>query len=218
MNVRKLIYYTLMFLPLVITLVVLPSLPEKIPAHYGYDNQVTRWGSKYETLILPAVTVLLGYFLLIVAKLSSKQKEEGKNNEDVVITTGIAVLILFTAMTCYFLYTAFNRVENLSSVSLDIYQFLFAILGASMIIIGTMMPRLSMNLISGLRTPWSLKNEAAWEKSQRFGGISFIAAGIVIIIICLFVRGWQCFAWTTGILLATVVVDVIYTYRISKNL
>lgn len=45
MKTKKVIYYILMFLPLIITLIVLPFLPYQIPAHYGFDNQVTRWGS-----------------------------------------------------------------------------------------------------------------------------------------------------------------------------
>jgi uncharacterized membrane protein len=216
MAIIKILYYILMFLPLVITLVALPFLPDQIPAHYGYDNQVTRWGSKYETLIFPAITILMGYFLLAMSKVAAKQEASGKNNENAVIITGIASLILFNIMTCYFLYTGFNRIENLSSVSLDINQLLFAILGAIMIFIGSIMPKLRMNFVIGLRTPWSLKNEITWKKSQRFGGISFIIAGSVIILICLFTGGWQCFVWTMGVMLITVIIDIIYTYKISK--
>ena len=40
----KLLYVVLMLLPLVVTLAVLPQLPEQIPAHYNAANEVTRWG------------------------------------------------------------------------------------------------------------------------------------------------------------------------------
>lgn len=217
MKIKKTVYFILMFLPLVITLVALPFLPDQIPAHYGYDNQVTRWGSKYETLLLPAVTILMGCFLLSMAKIAAKQETAGKNNENIVVLSGIATSILFNVMNGYFLYTGFNRIENLSSVSLDVNQLLFTILGALLIVMGVFMPKLRMNSIIGLRTIWSLKNEITWKKSQQFGGISFVVAGIVIILICLFISGWQCFAWTMGILLMTVIIDVIYTYKISKK-
>lgn len=48
MNKKKTVCYILMYLPLVVALIALPHLPEKIPAHYGFDNQVDRWGSKSE--------------------------------------------------------------------------------------------------------------------------------------------------------------------------
>ena len=47
MKIKKILCYILTFLPLVVTMIALPFLPEQIPAHYGMDNQVTRWGSKY---------------------------------------------------------------------------------------------------------------------------------------------------------------------------
>ena len=37
------------------------SAADQIPAHYGADNQVDRWGSKYESLIFPLLTILFGF-------------------------------------------------------------------------------------------------------------------------------------------------------------
>ena len=47
----KVLYAVLMALPLVVTLIVLGFLPDQVPAHYGPDFQVDRWGSKYELLL-----------------------------------------------------------------------------------------------------------------------------------------------------------------------
>ncbi len=85
MKAKKTVYYILMYLPFVIVLTALPYLPEKIPAHYGFDNQVDRWGCKYETLLFPIISLLMGYFLLGMAKLAAKQEEHGKNNKNVTI-------------------------------------------------------------------------------------------------------------------------------------
>lgn len=217
MKTKKIIFYILMFLPLVVVLIALQFLPEQIPAHYDFDNQVTRWGSKYEALIFPVITVLLGYFMLGMAKFSSKQEENGRNNENVCIVAGIVSLALFNAMTGYFLYTDFHSIENLSSIALDINQLLFGLLGVLMIISGNIMPKLRMNSIAGLRTIWSMKNETTWKKSQRFGGISFIIGGVIIIIVCLLTKGVSCFWWAMGIVAILLVVDTFYTYTLSKK-
>ena len=133
MKKKMVVFYSLMFLPLVVVLIALQFLPEQIPAHYDMNNQVTHWGSKYETLIFPVITVLFGYFMLAMAKLSSKQEENGSNNKNVCIVTGIASLALFNAMTVYFLYADFNSIENLSSIALDLNQLVFGLLGVAMI-------------------------------------------------------------------------------------
>ncbi|MDD6058483.1 MAG: SdpI family protein [Clostridiales bacterium] len=217
MKTKRIVYFILMFLPLLLTLLTLPFLPEQIPAHYGFDNQVTRWGSKYEALIYPITTIFMGYFLLAMAKLAAKQEKGGKNNENVLLISGIVVLVMFNIMNLYALYTDFHRIENLSTVSIDMYQLLFGLLGLLLIIIGNMMPKLRMNSIIGLRTPWSLKNEFIWKKSQRFGGISFLLSGVLILLLCMATRGFSCLLWSMLTLVITASIDIFYTYRISKK-
>lgn len=216
MKIRKTGYFTLMFLPLAVTLIVLPYLPEKIPAHYGFDNQVDRWGSKYEALLFPVVSIFMGYFLLGMAKLAARQEEHGENNKNVIIVAGILILILFNALNGYSLYTGFHKVENLSSVSLDIGQLVFGIIGMFMIVIGNIMPKLRMNSIIGLRTHWSMKNEVTWKKSQHIGGISFIIGGIIIIGICIAINGTPCLLAVLGVWAVLIAIDVFLTYRIAK--
>lgn len=216
MKAKKIMYYILMFLPLLIILIALPFLPEQIPAHYSFDNQVTRWGSKYEALLYPIATIFIGYFLLAMAKWAAKQEESGKNNEKVLIVMGIVILIIFNVMSLYALYTDFHKVENLSSVSLNIYQLLFGLFGVFMIIIGNIMPKLRINSNIGLRTKWSIKDETTWKRSQRFGGISFVVGGIVVIAICFSMKGISCFLYTMGVIIILLAIDTFYTYKIAK--
>ena len=217
MKTKKTVYYILMYLPLVIVLIALPYLPEKIPAHYGFDNQVDRWGSKYEALLYPIITLLMGYFLLGMAKLAAKQEEHGENNKNVIIIVGILALVSFNTLNVYSLYTSFNKVENLSSVSLDIGQLVFGIVGVLMIVTGNIMPKLRMNSMIGLRTHWSMKNEVTWKKCQHIGGISFIIGGIVIIGICIAMKGTPCLLSVLGVLVILIVTDVFLTYKVAKR-
>lgn len=217
MKKKKSVLYILMFLPLLVTIIALPILPEQVPAHYGFDNQVTRWGSKYETLIYPICTILMGAFMLAMAKWSSKQEENGKNNEKILIISGIVIMLLFNVMNGFMLYTDFKQVENLSSISPDIYQILFGVMGVFMIVVGNVMPKVRMNSVVGLRTPWSMKNETTWKKSQRFAGITFMLAGVVTIVMCLLTAEMQCLFWSMGVLGVVVVADVIYSYLVAKK-
>ena len=197
MNKKKTVCYILMYLPLVVILIVLPHLPEKIPVHYGFDNQVDRWGSKYVALLFPVVSILMGYFLLGMAKLAAKKEEHGENNKNVTIIVGILVLISF--------------------VSLDIGQLVFGIIGMLMIVTGNLMPKLRMNSMIGLRTYWSMKNEATWKKSQHIGGISFIIGGIIIIGICIVMKGTPCLLSVLGVWGMLIVIDIFLTYRVAAK-
>ncbi len=218
MKNKKTLYFTLMFLPLIITLVVLPFLPEQIPAHYNFAGEIDRWGSKYETLLFPATTILMGFFMLWMAKIAAKQEENGSNNEKIVFYTGMGISLWFTAMHTFSLYKAFAAAGSMGySVEADINRIFCILLGISFVIIGNFMPKLRNNSIIGLRTPWSMKNDTVWKKSQLFGGISFIVCGVLMIITGLFVEGFAAMCIALGLLMTDTVICVIYSYKISKK-
>lgn len=219
MKRNKIIYYLLMFLPIIITLCALPFLPSEVPAHYNAAGAVTRYGSKYESIILPIIIIPFGYFMLYMGKLASKDEtNQNNNNEKVVVVTGIMTLILFNAMTGFILYTDFAKVENLNTVTFNLFKILFSLLGILMIVIGNIMPKCKKNSIIGLRTKWSMSSELNWKKSQKFGGISFIASGIFLIVGNLFLfSGNACLVYSILIMFINLIVDVIYTYIIAKT-
>ena len=169
MKNKKTLYFVLMFLPLIITLVALPFLPEQIPAHYNFAGEIDRWGSKYEALLFPATTILMGFFMLWMAKIAAKQEESGSNNEKIVFYTGMGISLWFTAMHTFSLYKAFAAAGSMGySVEADINRIFCILLGISLVIIGNFMPKLRNNSIIGLRTPWSMKNDTVWKKCQLF--------------------------------------------------
>ena len=116
---------------------------------------------------------------------------------------GILVLILLNALNVYSLYTSFNKVENLSFVSLDIGQLVFGIIGMLMIVTGNLMPKLRMNSMIGLRTYWSMKNEATWKT--------------IIIGICIVMKGTPCLLSVLGVWAMLIVIDVFLTYRVAEK-
>lgn len=217
MNKKKIVI-CLMLLPLLITLISLQFLPDQIPAHYDINNQVTRWGSKYETLIYPFISLLIGTMVLGITKYLAKREIDGNNNEKLTLSTGVFLLIMVNVMMVYYLYTDFNQIENLSTVAISIYQIIFFILGVFMIVIGNMMPKARLNSLIGLRTYWSMKNDDVWKKCQRFGGIISIIEGVIIILICCMTSDMYCLMLSLIVLIIFLPIEVYYTYWVSKKL
>ena len=98
MRTKRLISWLFSFISLLITFFVLPMLPDMIPAHYGFDGNVTRYGSKYEMLILPTITICMGFFWLLMDKIAVKDKEKGAQNMKVLFWANIATTLLFTVI------------------------------------------------------------------------------------------------------------------------
>jgi uncharacterized membrane protein len=157
----------------------------------------------------------MGFFMLFMAKIGAK---DGEKNGKIVFYTGMGTSLWFTAMHCFSLYKAFSAAGSMSfAVSVDINSFFCVLMGIGMVITGIFMPKLRKNSLIGLRTSWSMKNEITWEKSQRFGGISFIVCGALSVVAGLFLEELTSMFVVLGLLIIDTIICVIYSYKIAKK-
>lgn len=178
----KKILFTTSVIPLIIVLIALRFLPEKIPAHYDLHMNIDRWGSKYESLLFPAFTIIMAAFMYGMSRFSAKH-ENGESNQKVLLISGIAENLFFTAMTIWFLLTAFKAVSS-SKIGVEIsVNIIFISAGIVMVVIGNFLPKCKLNSVVGIRTKWSMANEDVWFKCQRFGGVLFVVCGILMAVV-----------------------------------
>ncbi|MBQ8539048.1 MAG: DUF1648 domain-containing protein [Ruminococcus sp.] len=149
---KKAIYKLLALLPLFVTLTSFFFMPDEVPMHFDMNNNVDRWGSKYELLILPFVILVIGIAFLLIARHLDKKEDNGSNNYNVMTTVGIAILALFNILTYYTLYMVFMQVQNLGTPKIDMFSLLTFTFGIVFIIIGNVVPKTKMNHFLGLRT------------------------------------------------------------------
>ena len=214
----KHVIYAMMLLSIITAAVIIAFMPDSIPTHYGMNGEADRYESKYESMILPAINIIMGLFFVIVAKSAIKKGFGGIART--VYYSGIAVLIMFYAMEVYFLYKACT----LASSTLDpdpgmnfLYKLTIIGLGAVFCVAGNIMPKGTLNGVSGLRTPWSMKNDRVWQKSQRAGGVILLICGFICIAAGIFMSGIPCFIALCVILAAALAASAVASYIIYKK-
>ncbi len=180
----------------VLTAVFLAVAPDTVPVHYNFAGELDRMGSKYEYLLFPLNTLLMGAFLLLTAKLVGKSKEPGAAmGEKICLVSAAGMTALFNGMTVFFLWKALSYRDGAPPAvpalpGVDGMRVATAALGAALTALGNFMPKARRNQIYGVRTRWSLSSEEAWRKSQRFGGFASVAAGAALLVLSLLLEGW----------------------------
>lgn len=217
MKARKNTCYFLVVIPLILNILSLSILPNKIPAHFDMNNVVDRWGSKFEILIIPVLIIIFGIVMMKVSQHVGNKDNESKNNQKMCDTCTIVALITLNILNLYIIFISFNKISDLNTLNLDLSTLLFTVLGLGMVVLGNLMPKSKLNSTFGLRTPWSMKNENLWKKSQLFGGIIFMLTGILIVICCYMTKGLQLYIACISLLFINLFVSVYYTYHISKK-
>ncbi|WEV64808.1 SdpI family protein [Bifidobacterium sp. ESL0732] len=174
-------------LPLIIVLLALPYMPNIVPAHYNASGELDRWGSKYEDLILPLLTLLICAGWLVGEIPLERGVHKDSNSEMGPKTTvrmwaigGCCMFAVFSAMTVWIVADAFSKGHTGSKIPLE--AVINVVTGLVFIVIGNVMPNAKMNRWSGIRVPGAFKSRESWRRCQRFGGFVFILGGVVLVV------------------------------------
>ena len=203
-------------LTFVITGVFLMFLPDTMPMHYNIDGEIDRYGSKYENLIICGVNLVMGVIIILSAHFMAQRMPSGVKS---MLICGIALTAFFCVLQTILLSIGIkNSGGTPISLSRDwISKIMAALMGLLFIVLGNFMPKVERNSLFGLRTPWSMKNDEVWRRSQRFGGYSMIICGIIWIMLALFLSGMPLIVTAMVVLVLSLPVDLIATYRISRD-
>jgi hypothetical protein len=100
-KVHYIILLILTFIPLIMTLIAFPFLPDPLPAHFSAGGNVNRWGSVYEALLLPVITLVTGLALIWATKYSGKKDDYAGR---MMLFVTLITLIVFIVITAILLY------------------------------------------------------------------------------------------------------------------
>ena len=210
-------YVILMAVPLLIDVISLFFLPDTIPAHYDISGKVDRYGSRFELLILPVLSIVIGIILFVCSKSSSAEETSTKNNEKIVLVVGECCLVIFMVMNFYFLYLAFNSITDVFALKIDIGRVCCFLNGLIMLVTGNVMPKSKRNSIVGVRLPWTKTSDEIWKKSQHFGGIVSVICGFVLLVSAFVFKSRTAMIAFLSVDILMAIVCTVYTYIIAHK-
>ena len=96
---------------------------------------------------------------------------------------------MFTVMQGFLLYGSYTEaISGAEKETVDIARVTCILMGILFIVIGNFMTKTRINSNVGVRVRWSRYNETTWRKSNRFGAIAFIIAGVLTILTAFFMK------------------------------
>ena len=212
---------------LFVTLLVLRELPAVIPAHYDFAGNVTRYGSKYELLILPVVLLLVSFgsrFLLLHFHRKAEQAESDKERQaaaanakvlGMVILSQTVILSCIQGLLLYNTVIALRRESFLSTVAGE--KLMTVLCGTLLLVLGDILPKCRRNGMVGFRLPWTKYNDITWQKSNRFAGRMLVAAGALGIVSTVFApKGYGMFLLSIYIM-AAIVISTVRAWQVYRE-
>tara|TARA_R110002050_G_scaffold285722_1_gene435507 strand:+ start:119 stop:769 length:651 start_codon:yes stop_codon:yes gene_type:complete len=159
-------------LPAAFLAIVWNTLPTEVPLHWGIDGTVNRYGSKMELLFLGLIPFALYALFLFIPKIDPKKRVAAMGNKyySIRLITALFISVVFT----YIVY-------SVKEESLGHPNFIFMLIGAFFVLLGNYFKTIKPNYFVGIRTPWTLENEAVWKSTHLLGGKLWVVGGLLII-------------------------------------
>jgi uncharacterized membrane protein len=184
-----------------------PGLPEHIPTHWNLEGQADQFSPKtYGTWLIPGITLVMAILFPVFQRFDPKSANyaEFLHAWDVLQTAIVAF------MAYIFCITMLATLDPAQSPLVGRYV-VFGV-GALFVVIGNYMGKIRQNWFVGLRTPWTLSDPETWNRSQRFGGWTFVLGGLAVMgeAFFWFHPGWVFFS----ILLLITLLPIAYSFLI----
>ncbi|MDG1571733.1 SdpI family protein [Robiginitalea sp. M366] len=185
------------------------QLPESVPLHWNVEGQVDRYGSRNELLVIPLVTSLLIYAILLLVPLIDPKKriqEMGPKYTQlryalVTFMSGLGVVILYMV----------QQEEGQSP------RLIFVLVGLLFAVLGNYMKTVKPNYFIGIRTPWTLENPEVWDKTHNLGGKLWVAGGLLVVLLSLLTEGRLHFYLFMGVVAVIAGIPMVYSYLLYRK-
>lgn len=189
------------------------SLPEIIPTHWNAQGVADGFMYKQKAILLfPSIALAMLGLFYVLPKIDPLKKSYQKFERAWEILQ-ILLMSLFAYFYGVSLYTA------LSDTSPE--MFIVGGIGLLFIALGNYMSKFKRNFFVGIKTPWTLASEIVWNKTHRFGGWCFIAAGALLLLQTLLQTSYgvpvMIFAITVAAILPIVYSAIIHHRLKAKN-
>lgn len=181
-----------------------PALPEQVPTHWNIHGEVDGYSHKATaTMILPLIPLGIYLLMTFVPKIDPKKQNYSKfapSYEKMrLATVGVMMVVTFLPILSALGYQV--NVEFIIKMAVSLL----------IIAMGNYMGKIKYNYLVGFRLPWTLANEAVWNKTHRLGGKLMVIGGCVSLLSIFFSGALGIAMFMLGIFLP-MVITMIYSY------
>ncbi|MDU7650207.1 MAG: SdpI family protein [Anaerococcus vaginalis] len=188
----------------IVNLLFYKKMPETIPTHWGFNNEIDDYSTKFSAFIkTPIFLIVINIFSCFM--LDNDPKNINKNKLIILIGKATVPLVLLITFMISVFYGLGKEINVMVIISLFV--------GFLLIVIGNYLPKTKRNYTVGIKLPWTLNSDENWNKTHRLAGYFFILGGIVFLLTPFI--GNEYLIFLTFMII--VIIPAIYSFYLYKN-
>jgi uncharacterized membrane protein len=214
MNTKPLFFVNVLLIVAMIAVSawIWPSIPDdaRLPVHWNLDGEPDRYGSKVEALLAMPIVALVLTAVFLVLPYFEPRRRNLEQSAKLWNAAAIGTALLIAAIHVFLVLSAIGQPVDLKVILLPAAAGLF-------ILLGNYLGKTRSNWFAGIRTPWTLSSDYAWEKTHRWAGRLFVLTGLVTLA-AWFVADVKTAAWVMiAAIGVTALVSIVLSYVYWRN-
>lgn len=195
---------------LVAAILVYPHLPAQVPGHWNIHGQVDKYYPRaFGAFFAPLLTIGI-YVLMLITPLLDPRQDNYVRFSGAYTTLRWVLVIFFSFIYAVTIMVALGYAVNVALI-------IKALVALLLLIIGNFMGQFRHNYFVGIKTPWTLNNDAVWQQTHRLGARVWVAGSLICLALAPVQAAWS--AWLYfGTIMVMVIVPTVYSYLIYRRL
>lgn len=192
-----------------VSLYMYPSLPDRVPTHFGVDGQPNGWSSRLVgAWLVPLIMAFVWVIMRAIPHIDPRREnyEKFRGTYELVIAGTLAFMLVLHIVI----------LKSATGTQIPMDKFVFVAVGALFMLLGFVLPRVHSNWFIGIRTPWTLTSNESWERTHKIGGTLFVLLGLLAIVSSLLAPHAAPWVLLAGGIAVTVFLFA-YSYQVWKN-
>ncbi len=197
----------------------IPADVAQLPVHWGANGQPDRFLPREEALrtywFLPGLAVVMTIIFAILPSIDPLKGNIERSGR-AYLTAWIGVMAMLALVSIGIAIMTTQAAAG-STGSNQFVRWIMAGVGVLFIFLGDAMPKTRPNFFVGVRTPWTLTSDLAWQKTHRLAGWLFVLVGFWAIVAAFTLNGIALAFAVTGPILVVTALCAIYSWFVWKS-
>jgi len=187
-----------------------PRLPAQVATHWGIQGEADGWSSPLAAVLMVPLATLIVAGVMLAAPRIDPRRESWEIH-------GRTYWLVVNLVSCFLLAVHILIIGEGLGWGLPVARLIPIAVGALLVLIGNLLPRLHPNWFMGIRTPWTLSSDEVWRRTHRLGGTLLVIAGLLTVLGGFFAGGIAIYL-IVALVGVCVLVPVLYSWLLWRRL
>jgi len=191
-------------------LVLWNQLPDPMASHWGPNDEVNGYMSKFwGVFLMPLITLGMTVLFLIIPSIDPLKANIAQFRDvfNLFITLIVAFMLYIYALSLRW---------NLGYTDFGMSRAMLPAMGILFFFLGYMLRKAKRNFFIGVRTPWTLSSDKVWDETHRLGSVLFMISGVLAFLGSFF-GGVTAFWFLLVPLIGSTLITLVYSYVLYQR-